>query len=145
LLENCHFQSAVDRMDELTAARPEMVDFVAPIRQRAMAEIDRQKRMDAARSRQYRAREAAKRQEADERTCPVCGGSMKGKRSDANVCSTKCRMRGHRHRGSLQSLALDPDLKRYKGGISLKSRQGLSEMMQLHPEQFAIFAGKLSR
>jgi hypothetical protein len=95
--------------------------------------------MQATRARTYRARKTEARVEGDDRKCRVCGGSMKGRRADAVVCSTKCRMRGHRHLGSLKSLALDPKLNRYKGtdGRSLAQREELAIAIMRMPAESA--------
>lgn len=71
---------------------------------------------DAERARRYRERKAKARRESDKRQCPVCGSSMSHTRADAFVCSVTCKTRGYRHFQSLNSLAKDPELKRFKDG-----------------------------
>ena len=107
-------QWPADEIDDLLRQQPSKANVVADIRERLLAERRRIRGMGAARSREYRQRQASARQEADDRKCPVCGKSMKGRRADATVCSTKCRMRGHRQPGSLRNLALDPRMERFK-------------------------------
>jgi hypothetical protein len=70
---------------------------------------------------------------------------MKGKRSDALVCSATCKERGYRHLGSLTSMAIDPDLRRFKDGscITLRQRAGLHEMAVLHPDALADFSRRV--
>lgn len=134
-----------DDIAELLRQQPGKANVVADIRERVLAEQQRIRGMEAARSREYRARRAAARVEADGRTCPVCGGSMKGRRADAVVCSTKCRVRGHRHFGNLKSLALDPRLERFKGGVSLQQRGDLAIASAAFPADAADMLKKVSQ
>jgi hypothetical protein len=119
---------SVGKLDDALRDHPSKANVIADIRERMLAEQKRIRDMEAARSREYRARKAEARQEVDDRTCVACGGSMKGRRADAVACSTKCRMRAHRHTGSLKSLALDPNMSRFKGtdGRSLQQRNDLA-------------------
>ncbi len=48
-------------------------------------------------ARQLRLRLEALQTGEDERTCPVCGGSVVG-RSDRRYCSSTCRVKAHRQR-----------------------------------------------
>jgi exonuclease VII large subunit len=84
--------------DALARRSPDKARVVADLRKRLMAEqkriLDmeqRAKEMDAARSRAYRGYRARKRMESDARTCAVCDEPLRGRRSDALFCSTKCR------------------------------------------------------
>ena len=134
-------------MDELLRRQPSKANVVADIRESVLSEQQRIRDMEAARSREYRQRKAAARVEGDDRKCVVCGGSLKGRRADAVVCSTKCRMRGHRHMGSLKSLALDPNMSRFNGtdGRSLQTRSDLAIACMRMPEEAAALARKADK
>jgi hypothetical protein len=119
----------VDAADELAARGEINGEAWATVRRRVVREQARLKRQRAANSRAHRARKRDARLAADDRKCPVCGGSMEGRRADALVCSTKCRVRGHRHMGSLKSLALDPSMDRFKG----TDGRSLPEVHSLNP------------
>lgn len=98
---------SVYHLEKLAAAEPRKGNAVAEMIDVLRAEGERERAMQAARAREYRARKAAARIEADERTCGVCGASIKGKRADAKFCSTKCRVANDRRRGDLRWLAME--------------------------------------
>jgi hypothetical protein len=140
-----HGRCPIDAADEL-AGRGEIDGGAwATVRRRVVREQARLKRQRAANSRAHRAREREARQAADDRKCPVCGKSMKGQRADALVCSTKCRVRGHRHLGSLKSLALDPNMDRFKGGRTLEQRADLAMACLRMPVDAVELTGKFEK
>jgi hypothetical protein len=87
--------SADKALNEQLEQEPGKANVIADIRAQMNDELRRIRDMEAARSREYRARKRQERAE-DDRTCPVCSGSMEGKRADAKVCSDICRVRFHR-------------------------------------------------
>ena len=89
-----------ERLTELLTRHPEKANLITSIHEDVKAENKRNKDMQVARSREWRTRQREKRVDSDNRTCPVCGASMTGKRADATVCSDVCRVRHHRSRAS---------------------------------------------
>lgn len=77
----------------------------------------------AERMRAYRDRRRQAKLATDDRRCIVCGGSMKGLRSDANVCSDQCRGRGWSQMRSLRYLAIDPEMNRFKARAEVEENE----------------------
>jgi len=84
-------------LDQIVSRKkPVKAKAVADIRERLLAENRSIKDRAAACSRRYRARKTEVRLVSDTRSCSVCDKPLKGQRSDARFCSTKCRMKAHR-------------------------------------------------
>jgi hypothetical protein len=83
----------VDAVDALVGFGSVDAKVWAPVRQLVTEEHARLKRMNAARAREWRARQAKVRIETDRRSCATCGKSLKGQRADARFCSPVCRVR----------------------------------------------------
>jgi len=91
-----HGRWPAEAIDALLREQPAKANVVADIRERVLAEQQRIKGMEAARA---RVPPAQGRGPAGNRRPHVHRVRRldEGRRADALVCSTKCRMRGHRH------------------------------------------------